>query len=121
MKLFLPVPVCVVLALALYASPASAATANFQGDCLVSHTCDFSAQHGSAVSSCSPASITSYSWDFGDGTSGTGAFVTHFFPSSFYTVTLTVQCNNGFSAGISRFVSWSFGGGGIIISGEGYN
>ena len=40
--------------------------------------------------------ITSYSWTFGDGYTGNGAFVSHAFtPAAVYTVTLTVTDNGG--------------------------
>ena len=122
MKRFLLVPVFAVLA--LYASPAVAATANFQGDCLISHTCDFDAQRPFASpSTCAPNSISSYSWDFGDGTTGSGVLVTHTFSTSpnTYSVKLKITCSNGTTANLTRTLSWSFGGPGVIIPGVGYN
>jgi len=124
MKRILPGLVCAVFCLVLYASPASAATANFQGDSLVSHTADFDAQRPfSNPSTCSPSSISSYAWDFGDGTTGTGALATHTFSTSpnTYSVKLTITCSNGTTANVTRTISWSIGGGTTIIPGVGYN
>jgi hypothetical protein len=124
MKRFLLVSVSAVLTLVLYASPASAATANFQGDCLISHTCDFDAQRPfGSPSTCSPASISSYAWNFGDGTTGTGVAPTHFFSLSTqtYSVTLTITCSNSTTATLTRTLSWAFGGGTTIIPAVGYN
>jgi hypothetical protein len=43
--------------------------------------------------------IVSYSWDFGDGSSGTGAVITHFYTATGdYTIVLTVADNYGVSA-----------------------
>ncbi len=52
-----------------------------------------------AVASDSDGSIASVSWDFGDGTTGAGASVTHTYPSaSTYTVVNTVVDNGGGTA-----------------------
>jgi PKD repeat protein len=53
--------------------------------------------HFDASASSDPdGSITSYTWDFGDGTTGSGVTVDHAFPAAgTYTVTLTVRDNEG--------------------------
>ena len=52
------------------------------------------------------STITSYSWNFGDGTSGTGKTVSHAFRSDdTFTVTLTVTNDRGLSASTSSPVS----------------
>jgi len=43
-------------------------------------------------------SIVSYAWSFGDGTTGTGAVVTHTYAAGTYTATLTVTDNGGLTA-----------------------
>ena len=51
--------------------------------------------------------VVDYSWDFGDGTSGTGITTTHTFTSSTdrtYTVILTVTDNGGKTGSMSGFV-----------------
>jgi PKD repeat protein len=65
------------------------------------HVCSFYAFH-----SVDPdGSITSYLWDFGDGTTGTGAGVAHTYPSGTpYIATLTVSDDNGATASLSRTV-----------------
>lgn len=51
---------------------------------------------GSNVGEPPPTVITSYHWDFGDGSTGSGAVVTHQFASAqAYTVKLTVTDSNG--------------------------
>jgi len=116
--------VSAVLALGVYASPASAATANFQGDCLISHTCDFDSQRPfGSPSTCSPASITGWAWTFSDGGTASGVLVTHFFSlsSSSYTATLKITCSNGTTASVTRNLNWAFGAPGVIAPGIGYN
>ncbi len=54
-------------------------------------TCNF---NGSA-SSDPDGTITSYAWVFGDGTTGSGATVSHTYTAGTYTVTLTVVDNGG--------------------------
>jgi chitodextrinase len=71
--------------------------------------------------------ITSYGWDFGDGTSGTGSIVNHAYSASgSKTVTLTVTDNSGARTSDLAFVNvleqasgqhaWSMGFGGSSLS-----
>lgn len=57
--------------------------------------------HVSFDGSCSSdpdGSIVSYQWDFGDGSSRTGASVLHVYPEGTYTVRLTVRDNSGWTS-----------------------
>ena len=118
----------IVLPLLFGAAPSSAATADFQGNCVNGSpyaTCDFDAQRGSG-SSCPGSFIWKYSWDFGD---GTGAFtgsstVTHQFAApgaGAYQVTLNVICWDGNMANRTRWVCLSFGFPGCILVNNGWN
>jgi len=50
--------------------------------------------------------IVNYSWDFGDGTAGTGSIVNHqYYASGVYSVSLSVSDNNGNSSSSQGFVS----------------
>ena len=66
-------------------------------------------------------SITSYEWDFGDGTNATGITVNHTFSAGTYTVRLTVTDNEGLTAvhemQITARTKPSTGGGGGGSSG----
>lgn len=56
-------------------------------------------------SSTSSGSITSYTWDFGDGSTGTGETVEHTFTENkSYTVKLTITTSGGQTGGTSRTV-----------------
>ncbi|HYX30155.1 MAG TPA: PKD domain-containing protein [Pyrinomonadaceae bacterium] len=49
--------------------------------------------------------IVNYAWDFGDGTSGTGAIINHQYASGVYPVSLTVSDNNGGISSSQGFVT----------------
>jgi subtilisin family serine protease len=78
-------------------------TASFTHNCgSGSLSCTF---NGSG-SSDPDGTIASYAWNFGDGTTGTGATVSHTFPAGgTYTVTLTVTDNGGASGSASQQVA----------------
>jgi PKD repeat protein len=67
----------------------------------LAHVCSFDASY-----SVDPdGSINSYVWDLGDGTTGSGAIVSHTYPSGTpYIATLTVSDDNGATASGSRTV-----------------
>jgi PKD repeat protein len=67
----------------------------------LAHVCSFDASY-----SVDPdGSINSYVWDFGDGTTGSGAIVSHTYPSGTpYTATLTVSDDSAATASRSRTV-----------------
>ena len=69
--------------------------------------CDFDAS-----GSTDDVGISSYSWDFGDGQSGSGLFATHMYASGgTFTVRLTVTDTFGQSNSTTRSVTVSSGGG----------
>ncbi len=78
-------------------------TASFTHNCgTASLTCTF---NGSA-SSDPDGTIASHAWNFGDGTTGTGATVSHTFAAAgTYTVTLTVTDNQGATGTTSQSVA----------------
>lgn len=98
---------CLVL-LAAVATPAMAASANFQGNCTSAfpNDCVFDPQRtpsGQTATACPGSSVKRYFWDFGDGTS---FFVTppphqtsHTYTSFLTTnICLTVFCNDNTSS-----------------------
>lgn len=57
-------------------------------------------------------SIVSYAWDFGDGTTGTGVAPSHVYPyEGYFTVTLTVTDNSGYTGQSVQSVYAGTGGG----------
>jgi PKD repeat protein len=67
----------------------------------LAHVCSFDASYSVDAD----GSINSYAWDFGDGTTGSGAIVSHTYPSGTpYTATLTVSDDSGATASRSRTV-----------------
>lgn len=100
------------------APPTNAApTASFTFLC-TGLTCDFDGT-GSADSD---GTISSYAWDFGDSTSGSGVATSHTYAAgSSYTVTLTVTDNAGAAGTSSQTVTVSSPpAGGITLSATGY-
>lgn len=52
-------------------------------------------------------SIVSYAWDFGDGSTATGMTATHTYAEiGYYTITLTVTDNDGFTGSASKHAGW---------------
>ncbi|MGK9146001.1 PKD domain-containing protein [Plantibacter flavus] len=67
---------------------------------------DLHAQFDATASTDSDGTIASYAWDFGDGTTGTGATTTHDYTTAgAHTVTLTVTDNKGATATTTRSVT----------------
>ena len=80
-------------------------TADFTSDC-TGRDCTFDASTSTAPGS----SITSYDWDFGDGTTGAGETANRLYTADgTFTVTLTVTTANGGSATTSEQVSVAAG------------
>jgi PKD repeat protein len=83
------------------AAPNAPPTAGFTAACS-GLSCRFDA----AGSADTDGTITTYRWDFGDGSSGTGVTAQHSYTQSgSYTVTLTVTDNSGATASITRPVT----------------
>lgn len=82
-------------------SPAGNPTAAF-----TNHTAALAATFdGSGSTAISPATISSYSWTFGDGGTGTGATPSHTYAAAgTYNVTLTVTDSNGKTGSITQSV-----------------
>ena len=81
-------------------------TASFiHGDCIAGQSCSFD---GSGSGDTAGGSISTYAWNFGDGTNATGATVVYAFPSSetavSYDVTLTVTDNESASDAVTESV-----------------
>ena len=64
----------------------------------VSGTAPLLVQFDGSASFDQDGTIVSYSWDFGDGTTGTGATASHTYAAGTYTATLTVTDNSGLSS-----------------------
>jgi PKD repeat protein len=98
--------------------PASTPTASFQFSPVTvgpnqNITFDATASCGGSVSAgtCSSSSPLTYSWNFGDGSSGTGAITTHSYSNvASYAVTLTVTNDRGVSASATKPVAISASG-----------
>ncbi|MEM8908083.1 MAG: PKD domain-containing protein [Bacteroidota bacterium] len=75
-----------------YAQPGCEDCFNFNGiEVIDVNGCDLGLVMDYAGGECGPISIVSETWDFGDGTTGSGLFVNHTYPSNgTYTVTATV-------------------------------
>ena len=75
-------------------------------------TSDLQASFDASASSDPDGSISSYSWDFGDGSSGSGVNATHTYAQAgSFTVTLTVMDNDGATDSTSQTVDVTSGGG----------
>ncbi|MEX2181673.1 MAG: S8 family serine peptidase [Gemmatimonadaceae bacterium] len=79
---------------------------------------DLSCSFNGSGSSDSDGSITGYAWNFGDGTTGSGATISKTYAAGgTYTVTLTVTDDDGATGSSSQSVTVSTsGGGGITLS-----
>lgn len=87
-----------------------------------SYSCsDLTCSFNGGGSSDPDGNITSYAWNFGDGTTGSGVTVNKTYASAgTRTVTLTVTDNGGASSSTSQSVTVSSSTGGITLSVVGY-
>jgi len=69
-----------------------------------SGTAPLTVQFDGSASFDQDGSIVSYSWNFGDGTSGSGPVVSHIYPAGTYTAILTVTDNSGLSSSKSLVI-----------------
>jgi hypothetical protein len=127
--------VCLVFLLAAGSVlPAHAANAEFQGNCTNSTPggtlrtdCVFNAGRtpsGSSPTTCSPSSITSYFWDYGDGTDSgftSSSSASHtYFGAGDWTICLSVFCANGSSDTTCHCMINNIGINGCILPGAGW-
>ncbi|WP_341953223.1 PKD domain-containing protein [Salinibacterium sp. TMP30] len=81
-----------------------------------SATADLTASFDGSTSSDPDGTISSYSWNFGDGQTGTGATTTHDYATAGnYTVVLTVTDNQGATGSVSHQVTVTAAGGPIAL------
>jgi PKD repeat protein len=118
MKSLRILPVLLLLAFAGSSAAAYAAcSVDFTGSCdwggASTADCAFS-----AVPDCGSASFTSFSWDFGDGGTGSGVLPSHTYsnPASAgaYDVTVTLTCSDSCTAYLTRRVCFTIGSFGCI-------
>lgn len=84
--------------LLVYSVPATSLTASFTANC-TGLSCSFDGSGSSG-------GVTSYTWDFGDGSSGSGTTVTHLFAAAgSYQVKLTVTGSGGQTASVTKQVT----------------
>jgi PKD repeat protein len=130
MKSFIGLCCLFILAVAM-ASPAAAATANFQANCDsgIPTDCVFDPTRtpsGQTGTSCPGSTVKKYFWDFGDGNSEfvtpppTQASHTYTAAEADIDVCLTVFCNNNTSATTCHCFSNQFGVNGCIRPGAGW-
>jgi len=111
----------------------AAANAEFQGNCTntagtpLRTDCVFSATRtpsGSSPTTCSPSTITSYFWDYGDGTDSgftSSSSVSHtYFGASSWDICLSVFCANGSSDTTCHCMINNIGINGCILPGGGW-
>ncbi|WP_430667240.1 PKD domain-containing protein [Jatrophihabitans telluris] len=88
-----------------------APTSAFSSSC-TGLSCSFDGR----ASSDPDGTIASYSWDFGDGTSGSGATVSHSYAAAgTFSARLTVTDNQGATGSVTHSVTASAGGGGPSV------
>jgi|GEM_PF-4700961 len=117
-----------LLLLAVAATPAFAASANFQANCDTGLHCVFDANRTPANqtgTSCGSASIDQFFWDLGDGTSffTTSSFVSHTYSQDYCEtdfVSLAVFCDDNTSASKTHCFCSTIGIGGCIRPGAGW-